>query len=336
VGFCEAGTLLPPGATGIIGLKAAEWMALAASPGSDGAWIERLIVAGEAAANGLGAVPADRNGGERRRPLLEALPESTILAVSLDVHDGADLWRAVRAVSWPEFAVLLARGTGAGLTRATGLDFTNDVAPAVRGELTAAWLLPRQGIYPQLLSGVGLRPEATAKLSLDADSVLELPFFGSGDARREVYRGVGFYWLADQLAVNPYAPSPAFCFLGDGLMAAASSAHLKELIAAQSGAGARRNWLTEAEAARMSEGMFSARIALDRCMPYLYGQLNWLGVRNGLGSGPAAELPMVEDLADHFKTMETVAVRCREGVRFETRSPLPPAALAGLCLLLAR
>jgi hypothetical protein len=306
-------------------MERVDWAGYGGSPVAGGGWSERLIVSGKRSERGLAAGLSP--GGPR--PLLAALPAGTLLAASVNVADGGKLWREVLAALEGTEAGALAAHGGELAGRLAGKDFAADLAPRFRGELSAAWLLPSQGLVPQLVLGAGLQRGSAEALTPLADRVLQQHFFGGGEVRSAEYRGVRLCWLSGQGAVNPLAPSPGYCFAEDRLLASGSSVHLKEVLAARG-----ERWLSAAEYARLAAPALCARVSLRRSMPFLVGEARRLGLTDRLGARAAASLPSDEDLADHLDFLELTAESCPEGLSFALRSPVPAVPAAALGLLL--
>ncbi len=325
VGFFETGGLIGRRLAAVLGLEAVDWAAYSAQVEKSGRWTEKLVLAGGASGGG---VPAGLAAAGRRR-MLARLPASTLLAVSLNVADGARLWgellAAVKPLDRRGLIPYAARRLGA----AAGKNFERDFAPQVRGEVTAAWMLPRQGMLPQVLIGVDLAEGGAGGLGGGLDRVLELPYFGGGGAVQSgPYRGVRLAWLADQKIYNPFAPSPAYCFKGDRLLCTSSTVHLKEHLA-----GRGKKWFSEAEAKRFSSGFLGVRVSLKRSMFLIWGAATMSGTWKHLGEEARRNLPMQEEIAQHLGELELVAGKCPQGLKVEGRAALPVGAAAAVLLL---
>jgi hypothetical protein len=195
-------------------------------------------------------------------------------------------------------------------------------------------VLPRQGLYPQGLYGLGLRAGTEAKIRAGAVSFLEHPYFGDGRAATSDYRGSRFTWLSDTKFTNPFAPSPAFCFLDERLLIAGSSINLKQLLARQGDQARACAWTGRDGFKRMTSGVIAARISLDRTMPFIFGTMSATGGWDALGGDAAANLPMPEDISDNVKTMELVLGSDKHGLVLDSRAPLPLGAVTAIMILM--
>jgi len=325
-GFFETGGLVGPRPAAALGLKAVDWAGYSAQPEKSGRWTETLVLAGKPSGGG---VPAGLAPGGARR-MLAGLPEAALVAVSFNVADGARLWRelleAIRPLDRRGLIPYAARRLGA----AAGKDFERDFASHVRGEVTVAWMLPRQGMFPQALIGVDLAEGAADRLRAGTDRVLELPYFGGGgEVKSGEYRGVRLAWLADQEVYNRFAPSPAYCFKGDRLLSASSTVHLKEHLA-----GRGRKWFSRDEVTRLSSGLLGARVSLERSMFVTWGAATLGGAWKRLGEEARRNLPMQEEVGRPLGELEMVVGKCPQGLEVKIRSPLPVGAAAAAALLL--
>jgi hypothetical protein len=321
VGFMEAGKIVPPALAGQLGLKKAEWFAYVASPIKAGRWAERLVLNGKPSKGGL--LSALEAGG--KRPMLRTLPASTLLAVSGNISDGVRFWRGIESIAellGGRSTVTYLRGM---IEIASGVEFEKGVAARFKGELTFAGLRSRGAAYPQALVGAGLTAGSAKPVAATMAKALAI---AEGEVKSGQYRGVPFHWLVNSRLETPLLPSPSYCTKGDRLIASTSSVHLKELIAGRGG-----TWLSAEDAERLSRGMLSVRVSLDRAMPYILGEIKGRGLLRHLGEKARASLPMQEELADHLDRVDLVLTRCPQGVSAELWSPLPVGALVTWTLL---
>jgi hypothetical protein len=323
VGFAEAGNLVPPEMASGLGISEPQWFCYVASPLAGGEWAERAMLTGKAASTGL--VGALQSGGQR--PLMAALPASTFLAFSANVADGPQFCRGLE----PLCEVLGVRSAAIYMRRLaelnSGSDFDRDIAAHLRGELTAGWLVPRGGAYPQVLLGAGLADSGAARLSPILERIMSS---GSGQLHLGTYRGIEYRWLVNRRLSSPMLPSPAYCFKGDRLVLSSASVHLKELIAGRGG-----RWLSADCLERLSRGMLAVRLSLGRALPYAVGLARQQGLFDRLAEEARAALPPVEDVSEHLGDLEVVLERCPQGTRAELRSPLPVGAVLVAALLVA-
>ncbi len=326
-GYFATGALASSRLAGALGLKSIEWVGYSASPLPGGCWSERVIFGGRASGGGLPGGLA--RGG--KRPLLASLPASSFMVLTFNVADGSRLWTEVRKVlGWVDRTGLAVYSLER-LAASTGRDFGRDVAPLVKGEVTVGALLPRMAPFPQSLFGVQLVKGGAEKLAPGSENVLRLAYFGGGEPRSAFYGEARFTYLDDQAVVNPFAPSPAYCFLEDRVVGTSQTLHLKEMLSRRGG-----KWIGGGDDyRRLSSALLGLRISLRRSMPFLLGTAKTFGVLRLLGEKPAANLPIQEELSDHLDDFEAVLDRCPQGMELRMRSPLPAgASFAGALLVL--
>lgn len=318
-GAMDLGGLEPSPWLAALGLDAADpgVVGYAASPDAGGRWSERMLLCGSRPDRGLAAAL----GAGGRRPVLAALPSSALACLTADVADGRRLWAELRAALGGGHWAVRALEALAG---AAGRDMAGDVAPALQGELTLAWLLRRREFYPQTLLGASLAPGAAERLAGGAERALAL--FGPDGAVKSAERaGARVWWLQGHARVAPLCPAPALCFRGGTLLLCGSEQSLREFLDGRSG-----RWLEPGEAARLSSGTLGARASLDRLAPFLWGAAGLTGAFDSLPEEARAALPLPDEIAPHLGGAELVARRAGAGLILDLRGPAPAAAAAAL------
>ncbi len=306
-----------------LGWEPAGWLSYSASSGADGRWTERLVLGGRPAAGG-GLLGALASGGER--PALEGLPATTLACLTANVADGGRFWSELGRALEPADPERIVERSAAALAAASNRDFAKDVAPAVRGEVTVAWTLQRQALFPQTLICAGLAPGSAAKLADAPAPALEL--FGEGGTVESAdYAGSRLSWRQGHAPVAPFCPSPCAAFQGDRLLVAGSTAPVKELLS-----GRGQKWLPAGDARRLGSGLLGARVDLGATMPFAMALAGDPEVRDLLPVGAAGKMPKPEELAAHLGALELVAGRSPAGLWAEVRAPAPLAALGALLI----